>query len=181
MARAEDVEDLGDLNGARPEAEVNQVLPEAKVDPALPSEAGEGSSAAPMSTMSGEGSLPAPAQMVEDPPKAMEESAAEDPMAAAGPSQVVGVGKLVNFVCVTEPWLLRRFRILGLRTQPLLILLILWRLRSWLLEMNRMIMCLSFLSLMILGVRLCGRKSLRMRTWIILRPWMWLRRRLLRV
>jgi hypothetical protein len=29
MARAKDVEDLGDLNGARPEAEVNPVLPEA--------------------------------------------------------------------------------------------------------------------------------------------------------
>jgi hypothetical protein len=93
----------------------------------------------------------------------------------------VGVGELVNFVYVTEPWLLRRFRILGLRTQPLLILLILWRFRPWPLEMNQMILCLSFLSLMILGVRLCGRKSLRMRTWIILQPWMWLRRRLLRV
>jgi hypothetical protein len=91
----------------------------------------------------------------------------------------VGVGELVNFVCVTEPWLLRRFRILGLRTQPLL--LILWRLRPWLLEMNRMSLCKSFLSLMILGVQLCGQKSLRMRTWITLRPWMWLRRRLLRM
>jgi hypothetical protein len=88
MARAEDVKDLGDLNGARPEAEVNPVLPEAEVDPALPSEAGEGSSAAPMSTVSGEGSLLAPAPMAEDPPKAVAELAAEDPMAAAGPSQV---------------------------------------------------------------------------------------------
>jgi hypothetical protein len=77
------------------------------------------------------------------------------------------VGGLVNFVCVTEPWLLRRFKILGLRTQPLLILLILWRLRPWLLKMIWMILCLCFLSLMILGVRLCGLKSLRMRTWII--------------
>jgi hypothetical protein len=81
------------------------------------------------------------------------------------------------FVYVTEPWLLRRFRILGLRTQPLL--LILWRLRPWSLEMNRM--SLSFLILMTLGVRLSGQKSLRMRTWITLRPWMWLLRRLLRV
>jgi hypothetical protein len=40
---------------------------------------------------------------------------------------------------------------------------------------------LSFLSLMIRGVRLCGLKSLRMRTWITLQLWMWLRRRLLRV
>jgi hypothetical protein len=97
MARTEDVEDFGDLNGARPEAEVNLVLPEdevdpalpeAEVDPALPSEAGEGSSAAPVSTASGEGSLSAPTPMVEDPPKAVEELAAEYPMAAVGPSQV---------------------------------------------------------------------------------------------
>jgi hypothetical protein len=67
MARAEDVEDHGDLNGARPEAEVNPVLPEAEVDPALPSETSEGSSAAPVSTVSGEGSLPAPAPTAEDP------------------------------------------------------------------------------------------------------------------
>jgi hypothetical protein len=79
MARAEDVEDLGDLNGARPEAEV---------DSTLPSEAGEGSSAAPVSTVSSEGSFPAPAPMAEDPSKAVEELAAEDPMAVAGPSQV---------------------------------------------------------------------------------------------
>jgi hypothetical protein len=85
----------------------------------------------------------------------------------------------VNFVCVTEPWLLRRFRILGLHTQPLL--LILWRLRPWSLKMNRMSLRLSFLILMTLGVRLCEQKSLRMRTWITLRPWMWLRQRLLRV
>jgi hypothetical protein len=82
---------------------------------------------------------------------------------------------------VTKPRLLRRFRVLGMRMQPLLTMLILWRLRPWLLKMIRMIPCLSFLSLMILGVRLCGRKSLRMRTWIILQPWMWLRRRLLHV
>jgi hypothetical protein len=88
MARAKDVEELGDLNGARPEAEVNPVLPKAEVDPALPLEAGEGSSAAPVPTVSGEGSLPAPAPMAEDPPKAVVELAAEDPMAAAGPSQV---------------------------------------------------------------------------------------------
>jgi hypothetical protein len=88
MARAEDVEDLGDLNGTRPEAEVNPVLPEAEVDPALRSEAVEGSSAGHVSTVSGEGSLPAPAPKAEDPPKAVAELAAEDPMGAAGPSQV---------------------------------------------------------------------------------------------
>jgi hypothetical protein len=79
MARAEDVEDLGDLNGARPEAEVN---------PVLRSEAVEGSSAGPVSTVSGEGSLPALAPTVEDPPKAVAELVAEDPMATAGLSQV---------------------------------------------------------------------------------------------
>jgi hypothetical protein len=66
---------------------------------------------------------------------------------------------------------------LGLRTQTLL--LILWRLRPWSLEMNRMSLRLSFLILVTLGVRLSERKSLRMRTWITLRHWMWLRRRLL--
>jgi hypothetical protein len=86
MARAEDVEDFGHLNGAWPEAEVNLVLPEAEVDPALPPETSEGSFAAPASNESGEGSLPAPAPMAEDPPKA--ELAAEDPVAVAGPLQV---------------------------------------------------------------------------------------------
>jgi hypothetical protein len=88
MARAKDVEDLEDLNGVRPEAEVNPVLPEAEVDPALRSEAVEAASAGPVSTVSGEGSLPAPASTVEDPSKAVAELAAKDPMAAAGPSQV---------------------------------------------------------------------------------------------
>jgi hypothetical protein len=79
MVRAEDVEDLGDLVGAPPEAEVN---------PVPPLSAGEGSSAAPMPTVSGEGHLPAPAPTAEDPPKVVAEPAAEDPMAAARPSQV---------------------------------------------------------------------------------------------
>jgi hypothetical protein len=61
---------------------------EAEVDPALRPEAVEGASVGPVSTVSGEGSLPAPAPMVEDPPKAVAKLAAEDPMAAAGPSQV---------------------------------------------------------------------------------------------
>ena len=84
MARAKDVEDFGHLNGARPEAEVNPVLPEAEVDPTLPPETSEASLAAPASIEYGEGSLPAPTPMAEDPPKA--ELAAEDPMAVAGPS-----------------------------------------------------------------------------------------------
>jgi hypothetical protein len=37
---------------------------------------------------------------------------------------------------------------------------------------------LSFLILLILGARLSGLRSRRRRTWIILRPWTWLRRRL---
>jgi hypothetical protein len=88
MARAEDVEDFKPLNSAQPEAEANPVVAEAEVDPAPPPETGEGSLAAPASTVSGGGSLPATVPMVEDPPKAATELAAEDPMAAAGSSQV---------------------------------------------------------------------------------------------
>ena len=79
MARAEDVEDLGDLVGTPPEAEVDSVPP---------SSAGEGPSAASVPTVAGEGPLPAPAPTGEDPPKVAAEPVAEDPMAAAGPSQV---------------------------------------------------------------------------------------------
>jgi hypothetical protein len=79
MARAEDVEDLGDLVGAPPEAEVDLVPP---------SSAGEGSSAASMPTVAGEGPLPAPAPTAEDPPKVVAEPVTEDPTAAAGPLQV---------------------------------------------------------------------------------------------
>jgi hypothetical protein len=64
------------------------VLSEAEVDPVLRSEAVEGSSVGPVSTVSGEVSLRAPAPTAKDPPKAVAELAAEDPMAAAGPSQV---------------------------------------------------------------------------------------------
>jgi hypothetical protein len=88
MARAEDVEDFGHLNSALPEAEVNPVVAEAEVDPAPLPETGEGSHAAPTSTISGGGSLPATVPMAEDSPKAATEPAAEDPMATAGSSQV---------------------------------------------------------------------------------------------
>jgi hypothetical protein len=88
MAHAEDVEDFGHLNGAQPEAEVNPVVPEAEVDSAPPPETGEGSLVVPVSTVSGGGSSLAPAPMAEDPSKAAAELAAEDPMAAAGSSQV---------------------------------------------------------------------------------------------
>ena len=79
MARAEDVEDLGDLVGVPPESEVN---------PVPPLSAGEGSSAAPVPTVAGEGPLPAPMPTAEDPPKVVAEPAAEDPTTVAGPSQV---------------------------------------------------------------------------------------------
>jgi hypothetical protein len=88
MARAEDVEDFGHLNSALPEAEVNPVEAEAEVDPTPLPEIGEGSHAAPASTVSGGGSPPATVPMAEDPPKAAMEPAVEDPVAAAGSSQV---------------------------------------------------------------------------------------------
>jgi hypothetical protein len=83
MARAEDVEDFGPLNSVQPEGEANPVVAEAEVDPAAPLETGEGSLAAPASTVSGGGSSPATVTMVEDPPKVAAEPAAED-----GSSQV---------------------------------------------------------------------------------------------
>jgi hypothetical protein len=79
MARAEDVEDLGNLVGAPPEAEVN---------PVPPLDASEGSSAAPMPTVADEDPLSAPASTAEDALKVVAEPAAEDPTAAARPSQV---------------------------------------------------------------------------------------------
>jgi hypothetical protein len=100
MARAEDVEDFGPLNGAQPEAEANPVVAKAEVDPAPPPETGEGSRAAPTAAVSGGGSSTATAPMAEnppkaamelaaeDPPKAATEPAAEDPMAAVGSLQV---------------------------------------------------------------------------------------------
>jgi hypothetical protein len=64
------------------------VVAEAEVDPAPPPETGEGSLSAFVSTVSGGGSSPATVPMAEDPPKAATELAAEDPMVAAGSSQV---------------------------------------------------------------------------------------------
>jgi hypothetical protein len=80
MERAEDVEDLGGLVGAPPEA--------AEVNPVLPSDVGEGPSAVPVPAMAGEDPLSAPAPTVEGALKVAAEPAVEDPMAAAGPSQV---------------------------------------------------------------------------------------------
>jgi hypothetical protein len=77
---------------------------------------------------------------------------------------------------VAEFWLLRRFKILGLRMQPPL--LNFWRLRPRMVVINVMGLHLSFLILLTLGARLSGLRSRRRRTWITLRPWMRLRRRL---
>jgi hypothetical protein len=80
MAHAEDVEDLGGLDSALPEA--------AEVDPVPPSVAGEGPSTTPTPTVAGKDPAPAPAPTGEDALKVAAEPAAEDPTAAAGPSQV---------------------------------------------------------------------------------------------
>jgi hypothetical protein len=80
MAHAEDVEDLGGLDGAPPEA--------AEVNPVPPSDAGEGSSAVPVPTVAGEDSASASAPTGENVARVVAEPAAEDPTAATGPSQV---------------------------------------------------------------------------------------------
>jgi hypothetical protein len=80
MAHAEDVEDLGALVGAPPEA--------AEVNPVPPLDAGEGSWAVPTPTVAGEDPVSAPAPTVEDALKVVAEPAVEDPTATARPSQV---------------------------------------------------------------------------------------------
>jgi hypothetical protein len=80
MAHAEDIEDLGGLDGALPEA--------AEVNPVPPSDAGEGTSATPAPTAAGEGPALAPTPTGEDALRVVAEPAAEDPTATAGPSQV---------------------------------------------------------------------------------------------
>jgi hypothetical protein len=80
MAHAEDVEDLGGLDGVPPEA--------VEVNPVSPSDTGEGSSAVPVPTVAGGDSALAPAPTGEDAARVVAEPAAEDPIAAAGPSQV---------------------------------------------------------------------------------------------
>jgi hypothetical protein len=80
MELAEDVEDLGGLTGAPPEAtEVNLVLT---------SDAGEGSSAVPVLTVAGEDPVSAPTPTVEDAPKVVAEPTVEDPTVAVVPSHV---------------------------------------------------------------------------------------------
>jgi hypothetical protein len=80
MAHAEDVEDLGGLAGAPPEAAEANLVPS--------SDAGEGSSAVPVPTVAGEDPLSAPVPTSEDALRVAAEPTAEDPTAAAGPSQV---------------------------------------------------------------------------------------------
>jgi hypothetical protein len=53
-----------------------------------PSDVDEGTSATPAPTTAGEGPAPAPASIGEDALRVVAEPAAEDPTAAAGPSQV---------------------------------------------------------------------------------------------
>jgi hypothetical protein len=78
MARAEDIEDLGCLAGALPEA--------AEVNPMLSVDAGEGSLAAPVPTMAGEDLVSAPVPTGEDASRVAAELVAEDPTATVGPS-----------------------------------------------------------------------------------------------
>ena len=80
MAHAEDIEDLGGLDGAPPEAAEVNLVP--------PSDASEGSSAVPVPTVAGEDAASAPAPTGEDAARVVAEPAAEDPTAAVGPSQV---------------------------------------------------------------------------------------------
>jgi hypothetical protein len=84
MARAEDVEDLVGLDGALLEA--------TEVDPVPPSDAGEGPSTTPAPAAAGEDPAPASTPTGEHALKVVAEPAAEpaaeDPIAAAGPSQV---------------------------------------------------------------------------------------------
>jgi hypothetical protein len=86
-ARAENVEDFGVLNSARPGVESNPAATEAEVNPAPPPEIGEGSLAAPAATVFGGGLTPTAVPRAKDPPKTATEPAAEDPT-AAGSSQV---------------------------------------------------------------------------------------------
>jgi hypothetical protein len=81
MARDEEVEDLGDLDSALPEASGVELAP--------PSDADEGPLATPAPTGAGEDPMPATAPTGEDASKVVGEPAAEDPAASVGPSQVV--------------------------------------------------------------------------------------------
>ena len=79
---------------------------------------------------------------------------------------MVGALGLRLYFCDTESRLLRRFRCLGLRKQPLLMILILWRLRMQCLLMEiRLVLKLSLGRKMgvILRAHFCGLRSLLMK------------------
>jgi hypothetical protein len=76
MERAEDVEDLGGLVGASPEAEEG--------NPVLPLDAGEGPSAVPVPAMASEDPTLAPEPTVEGASEAVAEPAVEDPTHGRG-------------------------------------------------------------------------------------------------
>jgi hypothetical protein len=83
---------------------------------------------------------------------------------------VLGVLHVGFCFCDTETRLLRRFRRVGLRKQPLLTILILWRPQPQCLPMIiYLVLNLGLFRLMVsLGVHFPRPKSLRMKTWIIL-------------
>jgi hypothetical protein len=88
----------------------------------------------------------------------------------AGGGVVLGVLCLGPVLCDTENRLLRRFRRLGLRKQPLPTILILWRSQTpCLLMIVCLVLNLGLFHLMVsLGACFPGLKSLRMKIWIIL-------------
>ena len=86
MAHDEEVEDLGDLDSTLPKASGAKERTGGELAP--PSDAGKGPSATPAPTGAGEDPASAPALTGEDASKVMGEPPAEDPVTAAGPSQV---------------------------------------------------------------------------------------------
>jgi hypothetical protein len=80
MERAEDVEDVGGLNGAPLEAVEGK--------PVLPSDAGEGPSDMPVPAAVSKDPVSAPVPMVEGAQEVVAEPAVEGPTAADAPSQV---------------------------------------------------------------------------------------------
>ena len=80
MERAEDVEDFGSLAGAPPEAAEGKSV--------LPADAGEGPSDAPVPAAAGEDPVLVAVPTAEGAQEVVAEPAAEDPTAAAAPSQV---------------------------------------------------------------------------------------------
>jgi hypothetical protein len=80
MANAEEVEDLGGLNSAPPEA--------AEGGPVLPSDASEGPLDVPVPAAAGEDPVSTPVPTVEGAQEVVAEPAVEGPTAADAPAQV---------------------------------------------------------------------------------------------